>query len=202
MSALPELYEAERKRLLTLAGDGGMYAQPVFGKGPEHPLLLLIGEAPGAEETRACHPFVGKAGRQLDTLLVSAGISRSEVYITNAVKYRPVTVTARLRNRTPGRGEVLAALPLLREEIACLRPALVATLGNVPLFSVLTICGEKPATVGGIHGRGLPVCADRPFTLFPLYHPASVLYNPALRAVCEADAAALGALCRAYATDR
>ena len=197
MSAIEVLYEAERARLLTLTGERGMFASPVFGEGPEHPLLLLIGEAPGAEETRASRPFVGKAGRQLDELLACAGISRGETYITNAVKYRPVTATARsLRNRTPGRDEILAALPLLREEITHLRPALVATLGNVPLFSVLTICGEHPATIGNVHGRELPLFEGAPFSLFPLYHPASVLYNPALRPTCEADVAELGRLCR------
>jgi|GEM_PF-645926 len=198
MSALASLYGAERARLLLMAqtqGERGMFASPVFGEGAERPLLVFVGEAPGAEETKASRPFVGRAGRQLDALLEEAGIPREAVYITNAVKYRPVTASGRgLRNRTPDKNEVLASLPLLREELRALAPALVATLGNVPLFSVLTICGEAPRSVGEVHGRPLAAPAGAPFTLFPLYHPAVVLYNPALRPACEADARALGRL--------
>ena len=75
--ALHDLYEAERARLLALAAaddPAGEYARPVFGEGPAQPLVLFVGEAPGAEETRLGRPFVGRAGRQLDALLASPAI--------------------------------------------------------------------------------------------------------------------------------
>ncbi len=200
ITALKELYASERARLLALCdtdAPAGMYASPVFGEGPEAPFLVLVGEAPGAEETRLSHPFVGKAGRQLDELLSVAGIPRDEVYITNAVKYRPVTVSARsVRNRTPAREEILSSLPLLRKELLLLRPRCIATLGNVPLFAVLSLFGQQKKVVGDVHGSALDVSMEEWDTmLFPLYHPASTIYNRALLPVCLADATALGELC-------
>ncbi len=202
---LNALYEAERARLLTLSNTPGiptgMHASPVFGQGPEHPFLVLIGEAPGAEETKAGRPFVGKAGKQLDALLELANIPREAVFITNAVKYRPTTVSERsVRNRTPDKKEIAAALPLLREELLLLKPACIATLGNVPLLAVLTLCEKDKETIGTLHGAPLNVEIQGMETvLFPLYHPAGVIYNPSLLAVCEQDAAALG---RFYAVNK
>lgn len=201
---LERLYERERARLHELSGTdapSGMHDSPVFGQGPERPFLVLIGEAPGSEETKAGRPFVGKAGRQLDELLQIACIPREDVFITNAVKYRPVTVSERsVRNRTPDKEEIAASLPLLREELLLLRPACIATLGNVPLFAVLTLCNKDKGTIGALHGKPMDVTLDAMQTvLFPLYHPAGVIYNRSLLAVCEADAAQLG---RLYAVNK
>lgn len=198
-ATLKELYEAERTRLLALCdtdAPAGMYDSPVFGEGPETPFLVLVGEAPGAEETKLSRAFVGKAGRQLDELLQVAGIPRDEVYITNAVKYRPVTVSARsMRNRTPGREEIQSSLPLLREELLLLRPRCIATLGNVPLFAVLSLFGQHKKVIGDAHGCALSAAmGEWNTTLFPLYHPASTIYNRALLPVCFTDAEALGKL--------
>ncbi|HWR22778.1 MAG TPA: uracil-DNA glycosylase [Feifaniaceae bacterium] len=198
--ALGALYEGERARLNALCETevpSGMHASPVFGQGPNKPYLVLIGEAPGAEETKAGRPFVGKAGKQLDELLQLAGIPRGDVFITNAVKYRPVTVSERsVRNRTPDKNEIMASLPLLREELLLLRPAYIATLGNVPLFAVLTLCGKGRGTIGELHGVPMDVTLGAmQATLFPLYHPAGVIYNRSLLPVCEADARALGRVC-------
>ena len=84
---LSALYAAERARLHAAASRGrtGEYEAPVFGEGPLHPRLMLLGEAPGAEETRLGRPFVGKAGKNLNMLLALAGITRTCVYVTNAV---------------------------------------------------------------------------------------------------------------------
>lgn len=193
---LTERYEAERARLLQAEAEGpaGEYRFPVFGEGNPHPVALFIGEAPGAEETKLGRPFVGKAGRQLDALLEQAGIDRSSVYITNVVKYRPVVRSARsTRNRTPGPKEVAAALPLLREELAAVLPQVVVTLGNVPLCAMLQLAGEPRQIIGSLHGRALPLCLpERTVDLFPLYHPASGIYNRALVPVMEQDVLALG----------
>ncbi len=201
---LTALYEKERARLSALSksdAPAGMHEFPVFGQGPVRPFLVLIGEAPGAEETKAGRPFIGKAGKQLDELLALAGIPRGDVFITNAVKYRPVTVSERsVRNRTPDKNEVAASLPLLREELLLLRPSCVATLGNVPLSAVLALCGKGKGTIGSLHGASMDVMlGDMRTTLFPLYHPAGVIYNRALLDVCKADAIALG---RLYAVNK
>lgn len=193
---LRERYAAERARLLPLAVDdhpAGEYRSPVFGEGNVHPVALFIGEAPGAEETRLGRPFVGRAGRQLDALLQQAGIDRNAVYITNVVKYRPVVRTERgARNRTPGPKEIAAALPLLREEIAVVAPRVLVTLGNVPLRAVLQLFEAPEQTIGALHGRPLQLPCKAPVTLFPLYHPASGIYNRALLPVMERDVLALG----------
>lgn len=193
---LQERYEAERARL-ALAEDGGPageYRFPVFGEGNPHPVALFIGEAPGAEETKLGRPFVGKAGRQLDALLKQAGIDRGSVYITNVVKYRPVVRSERsTRNRTPGPKEVAAALPLLREEIAAVEPKVLVTLGNVPLRAVLQLAGEREQPIGALHGRALPLrLQGGEVDVFPLYHPASGIYNRTLVPVMEQDVLALG----------
>ena len=194
---LEELYRAERTRLAALsAADDpqGEYASPVFGAGPPDSGTVLIGEAPGAEETRSCVPFVGKAGKQLDQLLSGAGIDRKKLFLTNAVKYRPVVRSAKTtRNRTPSRKEVLEALPLLRSELELIRPAVIVTLGSTPLGAVLDLASEKRVPIGEAHGMPRRIRIGSLETwIFPLYHPASCIYNRGLTDVLTADAAALG----------
>ena len=155
-SLLRRAYLAESARLACLAdadAPQGEYRRPVFGEGNVAASVLLIGEAPGAEETKLGRPFVGKAGKQLDALFGEFGITRAEAYITNVVKYRPVVRSPKsVRNRTPLPREVEAALPLLGEELSLLRPAFVLTLGNTPLRAVLRICARAQETVGALHG--------------------------------------------------
>lgn len=189
---LREMYLAERERLSGLLPAGrrtGEVDAPVFGEGPADARTVMLGEAPGAEETLAGRPFVGKAGRQLDELLSAAGIDRKSVYVTNTVKYRPVVRSERsVRNRTPSRGEREASMPLLRAELETLRPKVLLTLGNVPLQTVLSLAGEKTDTVGNCHGvpRGIRI-GEAEMLLIPLYHPASVIYNRSLAEVLRQD---------------
>lgn len=197
MTTLNSLYEAERERLLLLADADmpqGEYAMPVFGSGDPASGLVLIGEAPGAEETAQHTPFVGKAGKQLDELLKLADIPREMLFITNTVKYRPVVRSAKTtRNRTPGVQEVRQALPLLEQEMALLKPLMIVTLGNTPLGAVLALCGGEKATVGSLHGTPKACMLNgRQTVLFPLYHPASAIYNRALLLELEADAKKMG----------
>lgn len=208
---LRQLYEEHAAQLLQIPGNGeGDYAHPVFGEGPADARLLLLGEAPGAQEAAMGRPFVGRAGENLDAMLALAGLSRSEIYITNAVKFRPTrSRTGRrgtsLSNRTPRPAEVEAGLPLLRAELHALAPRVVASLGNTPLGALLRLAGQgEKAAVGDVHGRALRLRlgaeqegeADLRFWLFPLYHPASLLYRPALKPVFEADMHALGRFVR------
>lgn len=199
--ALEEAYTKERTRLFALAANDipqGEYHSPVFGEGRPGAKILLIGEAPGAEETKLGHPFVGKAGKQLDALFCRFGVMRADAFITNVVKYRPVVRSEKsTRNRTPLPIEVKAALPLLKTEILHLGPQLILTLGNTPLKAVYSLAGEKPPVIGTAHGKAHPIEIDgMPLSLIPLYHPASGIYNRALVEVMEQDAAFVGEIVR------
>ena len=159
----------------------------VFGEGPKNPVLMLIGEAPGEQESLQGRPFVGKAGKNLDRFLELAGLRREEIYIANTVKYRPTRTgkTGRLSNRPPTREEVALFRPWLLREIAVVGPRAIATLGNTPLQA---LAGSR-VTIGAVHGQW--VKAQEGLELFALYHPASLIYNRSLEPVYEADVRAL-----------
>lgn len=163
----------------------------VFGEGPLHPKLMLIGEAPGEQETLMGRPFVGKAGRNLDHFLELAGMRREEIYISNAVKIRPTKTgkTGRISNRPPTKEEIALFRPWLLREIDLVAPQVIATLGNVPLFAVT---GDRRLTIGEAHGRVMEA-GETGRRLFALYHPASLIYNRALEPVYEQDVRALAA---------
>ncbi len=159
-----EVYPGEQKLL-------------VFGEGAERAALMLVGEAPGAQESLLGRPFVGKAGKNLDEFLTLSGFDRAQLYITNVVKFRPVKTSEKgtVSNRTPTREEVALFLPWLQREIAMVRPECIVSLGNTPLRALM---GGK-MVIGNVHGR-FQMLPDGQL-LFPLYHPASVIYNRALR---------------------
>lgn len=170
----------------------------VFGEGQwRQPPVMLIGEAPGAQEALQGRPFVGKAGKNLDVFLEAVSLKREEIYISNVVKVRPVRVSAKgtVSNRPPNREELLLFTPWLYREILLVQPRLVVTLGNVALKALL----GQAAVIGACHGQ-LTACtvamdgqtAELP--LFPLYHPASVIYNRSLSAVYQEDLQRLAAL--------
>jgi len=163
----------------------------VFGEGDAQAKTLLIGEAPGEQEALQGRPFVGKAGKNLDELLEMAGMERGSLYITNTVKFRPTKVSAagRTVNRPPTKEEIELFLPWLKKEIALIGPKRIVTLGNVPLKALL---GSK-ATIGALHGQ---YAQWQGVLLYPLYHPASLIYNRALRPVYEQDVRRLGELIR------
>ena len=160
----------------------------VFGEGPQRPRLMLIGEAPGEQETLQGRPFVGKAGQNLDHFLVLAGLRRAEIYSTNAVKLRPTKTgkTGRLSNRPPTKDEIALFRPWLLREIAEVAPQMIATLGNVPLRAVT----GRSLTIGEVHGQVIDA-GETGLPLFALYHPASLIYNRALSDVYEQDVRAL-----------
>ena len=160
----------------------------VFGEGKsDHPSIMLIGEAPGEQETLKRRPFVGKAGKNLDEFLTLMGIAREAIYVSNVVKIRPTSVgkTGRVRNRAPSKEEIALFLPFLLKEIALVAPQALVTLGNVPLKALM---GPK-ATVGELHGRWHKATNGLP--LFALYHPAAIIYRRELREVYERDVLAL-----------
>jgi uracil-DNA glycosylase len=112
--------------------------QTVFGEGPEHAEVMLVGEQPGDREDREGHPFVGPAGRVLDEALVEAGIDRTRVYVTNAVKhFKWVERGKRRIHATPLAGEIAACRPWLEAEIRAVAPRLVVALGATAARSLL-----------------------------------------------------------------
>ncbi len=155
----------------------------VYGVGPEHPSVMLVGEAPGAREVEEGRPFAGAAGKNLDEFLSATGLARDELYISNVVKIRPCETgpTGRLRNRPPNREEIAFFLPFLEKEILLLSPRLLVTLGNTPLQAL----SQPASTVGACHGQELKSRLNLP--LFSLYHPASIIYNRSLAPVYQAD---------------
>ena len=163
------LYEGEKKVL-------------VHGEGCIGARVMLIGEAPGEQETLQGRPFVGKAGKNLDEFLELAGISRRELYVSNTVKFRPTRISAagRTVNRPPTQEEVRIFLPWLKKEIDMVKPECVVTLGNVPLNAL----AEKKTVIGDVHGTFLDCDGRR---VYPMYHPASMIYNPSLRTVYRED---------------
>ena len=166
---IDELYEGDRKVL-------------VYGEGAEGAKVMLIGEAPGEQETLLGHPFVGKAGKNLDAFLEASALDRSALYVTNTVKFRPTKRSAagRVVNRPPTQEEIRLFLPWLEREIALVDPACIVTLGNVPLKALM----DRRAVIGDVHGQFVEAGGRR---LYPMYHPASLIYNPALRDIYGED---------------
>jgi len=156
----------------------------VYGDGcGQNPPLMLIGEAPGKDEVSQKRPFVGKAGKNLDEFLRTLERSRDSIYISNAVKIRPTKLgkTGRESNRPPTTREIDIFTPWLIEEIKCVKPHLLVTLGNTPLRVII----GKHANIGDYHGRITDTSLG--IQLYPLYHPAAVIYNRSLMDVYQQD---------------
>lgn len=139
--------------------------------------IMFIGEAPGKQENNAGRPFVGAAGKYLNTLLEDAGLRRDDVYITNIVKYRPPS------NRDPKPEEKAAFLPYLLEELAIVQPKIIATLGRHSMEYFL-----PGRTISDVHGQPHPIIVDgAPYTLVPLFHPSYAQYNGSFRPILHDD---------------
>lgn len=154
----------------------------VLGYGDERSPIVLVGEAPGRDEVRLKRPFVGKAGKNLDEFLQYTGIERDKLFITNTVKLRPYKVSEKgtRSNRPPNAREKALCADCLREELEAIAPKLVVTLGNTALKALM----GKEASIGQLHGT---YCAAQGYTLFALYHPASVIYRRELTEVYRED---------------
>ena len=109
---------------------------PVPGIGPKRASVMIIGEAPGEDESIAEEPFVGACGRFLDTLLERAGIDRSEVYICNTVNCRPTVDGLGKKNRPPTKKEISSCSGWLDKQILEVRPTVIFTLGKIPTCSI------------------------------------------------------------------
>ena len=158
----------------------------VPGEGPVPCQIVFVGEAPGAEEDAQGRPFVGRAGKYMDEVLGRLGLSRKDIFITNVLKCRPP------ENRDPRPEEVEACTPYLERQLMIIRPRVVVTLGRHALNYVLRWTDVR-GSVSRLHGTVIRLKA--PFgksSLVPLYHPAVLLYRPAMKEVFERDFRALG----------
>ncbi len=141
--------------------------QVVFGVGNPHATVMFVGEAPGFHEDQQGEPFVGAAGKLLNDLLRSAGLSRSDIYIANVIKCRPPN------NRDPEPDEVETCKPFLLQQIAMIRPTLVCTLGNWATQTLL----ERKVGITKVRGQAFYM---KDFVLFPLLHPAAALHQSSM----------------------
>jgi len=152
----------------------------VPGEGPPDARVMRIGEAPGYHENRQGRPFVGQAGMFLEELLGVAGLKRTDVFITNVVKCRPPG------NRDPQPEEIAACSDYLSRQTAALKPRVIVTLGRYSLGRFLP--GQPISRIHGVPRKVGTV------TVFPMYHPAAALHQPALRKTLLEDMAKLPAI--------
>ncbi len=142
----------------------------VFGAGDADADLMFVGEAPGRHEDAQGLPFVGQAGKLLDSLLGEIGLERADVFIANVLKCRPPG------NRDPLPGEIEACAGYLRSQVALIQPRVICTLGNF----ATKLLRQSPEGISRVHGRvEVRVVAGRAVRLYPVFHPAAALYNRA-----------------------
>lgn len=159
--------------------------QLVFGDGNPDTEIYFLGEAPGFYEDQQGKPFVGQAGKLLDKLIESIGLKRSDVYISNVVRFRPP------QNRDPLPEEIAAFQPYVDEEIEIINPKLFVTLGRFSMGKFL-----PEAKISQVHGQikkafwSFGKAQDKKekiVTVIPMYHPAAALRNGAVMQQFEED---------------
>src|SRR5579884_2954226 len=170
------LHGCQRCKLATLGR-----SQVVFGVGNPHAEIMFIGEGPGFHEDRQGEPFVGAAGKLLNELLGSAGLSRSDIYIANVVKCRPPN------NRDPEPDEVETCKPFLQQQIEMIKPKLLCTLGRWATETIL----ERKVGITKIRGT---MIRHKEWSVFPLLHPAAALHQGSLLEPLREDFQKLKAL--------
>jgi uracil-DNA glycosylase family protein len=147
--------------------------QTVFGEGPQHARLMLVGEQPGDKEDITGHPFVGPAGSMLDRALEEAGIDRAKTYVTNAVKHFKYQPRGKIRlHQKPTTSEIRACRPWYERELSLIKPDLVVALGATAaqcVFGKITPINKN---------RGRPIDLPDGFTALVTVHPSYLLRLP------------------------
>lgn len=137
--------------------------QAVVGEGSLDSKVIFIGEAPGKNEDEQGRPFIGRAGKLLDTLISELGFSRGDVWIGNIIKHRPP------KNRDPKPDEIVACQDFLRRQIEVINPKIIVTLGRFS-FNYFVPDGKITSERGKLIDNG-------EFKIYPVYHPAAALRN-------------------------
>jgi DNA polymerase len=156
----------------------------VFCDGNPAAGLVLVGEAPGAEEDLTGKPFVGASGRLLDRMLASIGLDRTQLLITNLIPWRPPG------NRPPTDSEVLICLPFLQRHLALLQPKIVVTLGALSTHALM----GQTTGIRKLRGRWSSITVEsgkNPIKILPMLHPAYLLRTPAAKREAWMDLIAL-----------
>jgi DNA polymerase len=194
-SSLPLAYQVEEEEAETgdklrelsasigsckACGLGATRTLPVPGEGAENPLVMVIGEGPGADEDAAGRPFVGKAGQLLDRMLSSIGLYRDkDCYIANMVKCRPPG------NRDPSPEEISACLPFLKQQIELLRPRLILCAGRVAAQNLLRTSEGINSLRGRFTEYRLHDSANNEtdilIPVLPTFHPSAILRDETLK---------------------
>jgi DNA polymerase len=162
--------------------------QVVFGSGNADADLMFVGEAPGFHEDQQGKPFVGAAGKLLDTLLHEIGMAREDVFIANVLKSRPPG------NRDPQLEEIEACKPFLTRQVELIEPRVICTLGN---FSTKLLTRRQDG-ITRVHGRPQDhVIAGLPIRIYPIFHPAAGLRSTSMLETLRQDFQHLPALLEA-----
>jgi len=147
--------------------------QTVFGEGPQHAEIMLVGEQPGDKEDLAGHPFVGPAGQMLDRALKEAGVDRDKVYVTNAVKHFKFVPRGKIRlHQKPATPEIKACRPWYERELAAVKPGLVVAMGATAaqcVFGKITPINKN---------RGRLIDLDEGVQALVTVHPSYLLRLP------------------------
>ena len=144
--------------------------QLVFGEGNPDADIYFLGEAPGFNEDKLGRPFIGRAGKLLETVMLENKLKREDVYISNVVRFRPP------ENRDPSPEEIAAFQPYVDKEIEIINPPVIVTLGRFSMNKFLP--GVK---ISGVHGK--PTLIEwnkRKIAVVPMYHPAAALRASAI----------------------
>ncbi|RYL94788.1 uracil-DNA glycosylase [Sporolactobacillus sp. THM7-4] len=200
---LPEALVAQAKKRIAAFPVEGF----VLGQGPTCAEIMLVGEAPGETEITTGVPFSGRAGKELMGFLKRLGLTRDDVYITSAFRSRPYrfrdkklpdgAIIRRKANRPPTQKEVLAHAALLDYEISHIDAAIMVTLGNVglrrligPGVKIMDVHGKlivQPVRRLKNFSKGQYEWTDQAYSVFPMFHPASIFYNRKLLDLIHKD---------------
>ncbi len=172
LTALHSLYE--RSRICTKCRLASTRTNFVFGEGDPEARLVVIGEAPGADEDALGRPFVGRSGQLLDKILQAVQFRREEVFICNIIKCRPP------QNRNPLQDEIACCMPWLLDQLDLINPAMLLLLGKVAANTIL----QNTLSLGAMRGK---IIRWKQFDCVVTYHPAALLRNPNWKRGCWED---------------
>lgn len=158
---------AEEVRQCTACGLCSTRTQTVFGVGNRQAKWLIIGEAPGADEDQQGEPFVGRAGKLLNPMLLAIGLKREQVFIANILKCRPP------ENRDPTSTEAASCRPFLERQIELIRPRIILAVGRIAAQNLLATDTQIGKLRGRVHRFG-----PARLPLIVTYHPAYLLRSP------------------------